>query len=226
MEHSTRAVSVLAQQSDGMIFHQSMEAVEQERKELKLSTDSLLVITTVIPHANITARIPFQSLENFLFSVADLGYFTGSSTLHIDDKSLAYLENALKQKNRTKVLALSAAAKSTPSKLQIIETKDEIIEQQLINRAIDADVSYSTVQLTLFQNPFVRREVIANYVLSGYELPFYKGLGSAFQAGWQYFLGFILVLAHLWMFILLAFAVFVLYRYVQQKRKLFSMRTH
>lgn len=221
VEQSVRAVSVLAQKSGGMLTLQHLEAVEQGRRELKLSADSLLVITAVAPRANITARIPSGNLEAFLFGVADLGYFTGSSHLQVDDKSLLYLENALKQKNRADVLTQPAGKRrSTATTLQAIAVKDEAIEQNMANRTIDAEVNYSTVNLTLFQNPVVRKEVIANTNIEGYQPPFGRRLGNALADGWQYFLSFVVAVAHLWLFILSGCIVYAGYKYRVQKRKL------
>jgi hypothetical protein len=221
VEQSTRAVSSLAQKLGGMLTLQNLEAVEQGRKELKLSSDSLLVITAVAPRADITARVPSQHLEAFLFGVADLGYLTTGTHLQVDDKSLSYLENALKQANRAEVLAQpTAKRKSQTATLQTIVVKDEAIEQNMANRAIDADVNFSTVNLNLFQNAIVRKETIANPYLDNYGLPFWKRFGNALENGWVYFLSFVVAIAHLWMFIAAGVLVMVVYRYWQQRRKL------
>ena len=221
VESGTRAVSALAQKAGGMIFHQNMEAAEGEKKELKISSDSLMVITAYTPQADITARIPSEHLEEFLYSITDLGYYTGSRTMDIQDKSLAYLENSLKQKNRVEELARPVTIKrKTASTLQTIALKDEVIEQGISNRAINADVKYSTVSLNLFQNPLVRKEIIANHYISGYNLPFSTRWTNALYDGWEYFLNFLLVLTHLWVFILSAVIICVFYRYYQQRRRL------
>jgi hypothetical protein len=221
VEQGTRAVSALARRWGGMIYHQNMEAVEGERKELKISTDSLMVITAYTPQAEITARIPSEHLEEFLYGITDLGYYTGSRKMDIEDKSLAYLENSLKQKNRVEELSRPVPPKRKASTtLQTIALKDEAIEQGIANRTIDADVNYSTVNLSLFQNPLVRKEVIANYYISDYNLPFSKRWSDAIHDGWEYFLNFLLALTHLWAFILTVILFWISYRYIQHKRKL------
>lgn len=169
-----------------------MESVEQGRKELRLSSDSVLVITAVAPRADIVARVPSQNLETFLYAIADLGYFTNNSHYQVDDKSLPYLENALKQKNRTeRLIQDKQTAKSKTTTLQTIALKDEAIEQQISNTAIDADVNYSTVSLTLYQNALIQRETVANTYLDTYDLSFWKRFGYAFENGWDYFLNFL-----------------------------------
>ncbi len=220
VEHSTRDVSGLAQRFGGMVFSQNLESVEEGRKELKISADSLMVITAIAPRADVTVRIPSEHLEEFMFYAADLGYYTGSSRLQIDDKSLVYLENALKQKNRTEVLSKPSTKNSKPpTSLQTIAVKDEAVEQQIANRMIDADVKYSTVNLNLFQNATIKKEIVANYNLTDYDLPFSQRFGNAMSTGWHYFLSVVVALAHLWMFFLLAIAFILFYRY-WPKRKL------
>jgi hypothetical protein len=217
VEDATRSVSALARKSGGMIFDQSLESVENERKELKLSIDSLLVITSTTPHSDITARVPSENLEAFLYSVADLGYYTANSRLSIDDKSLDYLDNVLKQKNRKEVLA-SPVKTTTGSRSQALEIKDGITDRYIGNRMIDADVNFSVVNLSLFQNPVVRKEVIANYVMSDYQLSFGHRLGNALHDGWQYFLAFLIVLADIWVFILAGVLGYTGYRYFHKKK--------
>jgi hypothetical protein len=209
---STHAVSALAQNLGGMTFDQTLSSIEEDRKELKVSSDSLLVITTYTPQADITARVPSEHLETFLYNASDLGYFTRNSNLHIDDKSLSYLENRLKEKNRISALS-QTPPKGASSAIKTIAIRDEAIGQQIANRTIDTDVKYSTVTLSLFQNPVVQKEVIANYVIADYQLPFGQRLGNAFNDGWQYFLAFAVALAHLWMFILMSVGLFVSYKY-------------
>lgn len=157
----------------------------------------------------------------FLNSAADLGYFTGSSSIHIDDRSLAFLQNSLKLKNREDVLNQKNYSKGkAPTATEHIKLKDEAISQQIENQNIDADVRYSSVELNLFQNKIVQREVVANYDVSSYTLSFGKRLSQAFLSGWQYFWAFLLVLANLWMLILAAIVAYLAIHYFKQKRKI------
>lgn len=221
VEESILAVSKLAKQYGGMLTHQSLEAAEEQRTEMKLSADSLLVIASTAPGAEITARVPSHHLEAFLFDVSSLGYYTSNSRLHIDDKSLVYLHNVLKQQNRKETLAqVPARKKGMPAAAETILLKDEAIEQHIANEVIDVEVAYSTVALSLFQNAVVRREVMANTNMNDYRLPFWQRLGHAVTNGCSYFLETVLALAHFWVFLLAGIAVYILYKQRMQKRKL------
>jgi hypothetical protein len=221
VENGIKAVSGLTRKFGGMIYGNSFQATEGERNELQVSKDSLLVITNYTPQADINLRVPSDKLEEFLFSLAELGYYTNSSSLQIDDKSLLYLQNQLKNINRTEVLKESKATGiSMPSVQRKIEVKDDIIDQQIENKAIDSDVKYSLVSLSLYQNTLVKKEMIANYNISQYSLPFSTRLSNALNAGWNAFLTFILVLAHLWVFILLTAIGYISYRFFIKKKRL------
>ena len=221
IEKSTRAVSTLAQSYGGMVFNQTMEFTETDRNELPLSTDSLMVVSVSMPQADMTLRIPSENLEAFIYGVADIGYFTTSSKLNIDDRSLIFLENLLKQKNRTEALAQPTVGKNKGlTTNRAIEVKDDAINNEMANRSINADVKYSTVSLSLFQNPMVRKEIIANYSIDDYQLSFGSRLANAFNAGWQFFISFLLAVAHFWMFILITILIYVSYKFIHQKRKL------
>jgi hypothetical protein len=85
VDSSVRTVSKLAQEMGGMIFHLETDASETGRNELKLTADSLVVFTNISPRAEITARIPSENLEEFLYVVAGIGYYTAHNKLDIDD---------------------------------------------------------------------------------------------------------------------------------------------
>jgi len=214
VEKSARSVSETARNMGGMIFDQQFEAVETGRKELRLGNDSLLVFTTLRPGVNITARIPSEHLETFLNNIADLGYFTSNSSLHIDDRSLAYLQNNLKEKARKEVLShASKQVKKYEQNYYSVLLNDEAIDQQIGNRYIDAGVRYSTVDMFVYQNDVVRQEVVANYNIDRYNLPVGTQLLNAFNNGWLYFIEFVIALAHLWMFIVFLIGTIIAYRY-------------
>ena len=211
-----RAISQLAQKLGGMISHQNIESVQNQSKELPISADSIMVITSYATQADMTARIPAHNLEEFMYRISSIGYFTFNSRMDVDDKSLDYLAAALKQQNRNEVVNRGGNRKAKSlTDTQLIQAKDEVVDQEIANRRIDADVQYSTVQLNLFQNPVVRKEVIANYSTSGYELPFNTRLYNALSIGWGFFLNFLLVLAYLWPFIFLTIVVWMGYKYLR-----------
>lgn len=185
----------------------------------------MLRIATCTPKAEITARVPATNLEAFMQDVAGIGYFTANSRLDVEDKSLLYLENALKEKVRTEVVSKPLGnTATTVAKAQIIEAGDDIIEQQIANMAIDADVQYSVIDVSLYQNMIVQKEVTANYALSGYTLSLGQRFYNAFANGWVYFLMVAVAVAELWMFIISAAVVYFIYKKWHRKSKMLYLK--
>jgi hypothetical protein len=227
VEQGTRTVGALAQKHGGMLFYQNFKSVEGGSRELKVSDDSLMVISTVAPQASITVRVPSDNLETFLIEVSELGYFTESAQLQIDDKSLLYLENRLKQKNREAVLYQPRKRKpDSLANVEAIQVGDEVIQKLIANKTIDADAAYSTVTVALYQNAIVRKEMIANYIVDDYTLPFTARLGNALAKGWDTFLNFFIALSHLWMFILFGVLAYYGYRLWSQRRRVIILKNN
>lgn len=218
---SSKAVSALAHQLHGMVFHQSIEYPETGRNEMQISPDSLQVVTAHGPTADITVRVPAENLEVFMYTVTDLGYFTKSSQLHINDESLRYLENKLKKINRTEDVAPPGVQRrKSLTQLQAMSVQDDAIGFDMVNRSIDADANYSTVTLNLFQNPVIKKEIIANDIVTAYQLPFMQRLRNTLADGLQYFQTFILVLCNLWVFLAIGCIAFLLHKHFQQKKQI------
>lgn len=165
-------------------------------------------------------RIPAENLEAFIFGINDLGYFISGSKIDIDDKSLEYLAAQQKQAIRKGLLARTGIKKITDTSLTgRVQIADQVITSQIANRQINADAKYSTVVLTLVQSPLIVKEMIANYDINHYQLPYGERLSNAMATGVEYFLSFMVTLTRLWMFVLAAITVWFTYRHFHNKKK-------
>ncbi len=70
VEKSTRAVYGIAKKLGGMIYDQRFEATEVDPSELKISTDSIMLVTAYKPQSEIAGRVPSENLEEFMYDVA------------------------------------------------------------------------------------------------------------------------------------------------------------
>lgn len=216
---SVQAVSKIIHSSGGLVIHQNIISIENQSREFKISDDSFLVVTSYTPHAEIIARVPAYNLEDFMYSIANMGYFVLHSNMDTDDKSLDYLSNSLKQHNHQQFIQAGTNNLNNSGRYQRMDVKDKVIDQEITNSQINANVAFSTVQLQLFQNPLVRKDVTVNTNTENYQLSFSKNLVNALSAGWNYFSNFVLLVANLWIFIFTAVTVRVIIRYYKIKRK-------
>ena len=217
VEQSVKAISGLAKKYGGAVHYQHFYSPQTGEKELKVSDDSLLVITTTSPQANMTVRIPTQHMEAFLFEAAAVGYRTEDVVLKIDDRSLAYLENELRRGNRIAATTTKQKPDSNTN-MQTLQLKDEAVAQYISNKTIDAEAAYSTIELSLSQNTVVQKEMIANYAIADYQLPLSTRIGHAFSNGGEMFLNLLLVLLNLWPFLLFGISLYVAYRLWQRRK--------
>lgn len=216
VQKGVRRVAEITNGYGGMLMYQAIDAAEQNKKLLPLSNDSLLQISTTVPTAEIRARVPSEHLEAFMFAIMDIGYSVNNSRLQIDDKSLEFLQNRLKQTARESVIGRKQ--KTDTNRLQNLALRDESIDQAIANKRIDADVAFSTIHLQLFQNPLVRKEMVVNTDIDHFQLSFSERLRQAFSNGWHVFLNLLLVVANLWAVLLAAMLAYTGYRYWLHKK--------
>ena len=96
--------------------------------------------------------------------------------------------------------------------------KDDMVDQQISNREIDAAVKFSVVSLSFYESNTINKEIIANDDPSAYNLPFIKRLGMAIEDGWAVFVDVIIYLANLWALIIIGLAAwFIIARYRKQQ---------
>jgi len=210
---SAAAVSALAQNFGGAIFHRQIQNEVTNQRNLVLSPDSIEVITLFAPRAEITARIPVASVDSFLLQASTLSTETQSSLLHIEDKSLEYAERELRQdiiNNKSQQLQPRPAKKqfAPPSN----SLQDSTISNMVRNEQINADARFSIVRLNLSQHPVVKKERRANDDLSGYNLSFPQRLAHALQNGAHVVLTLIVWLANAWLLLLIAAVGYFAYR--------------
>ncbi|RYY97288.1 MAG: DUF4349 domain-containing protein [Chitinophagaceae bacterium] len=214
----TKDIAGLVRGLGGTVSHQELLANEGAHKEWVIAGDSVQVLTAAHPAADLVVRVPSERLEEFVFAVSDRARFLHSSALDIDDRSLAYLEAYLRQQAREGFLKATPASVKGRGDERRVALRDEAISQALAQRQIDRDVRWSTVRLALWQDPVLRREVRVNTDMDSYGPPFGARFLQGLGRGWSGFLTVLVGLAHLWPFLLVAAAAWLVYR-AQPARK-------
>ncbi len=209
----------LTQALGGTVVRQEITYTPVRHREEPISSDSLLLIEAIAPQATLAVRIPVLQLDSFLFVVTDRSLYPLSRLVETEDASLRYLENTLKLQNRDKTVSEAPAAVKNTSLRDRIALRDEAITHDLDNRSINAEVRYSLLNLTLTQNPVVRRTTVANLAIDDYRLPVSARLSGAFSSGFRYFGDFLFGVLHLWLFIVVGIAGFLVLRHFRRTRK-------
>ncbi len=142
-----------------------------------------------------------------------------TSSMDITDKSLDYLSAQLKFKNRAELVSQQKRGKVIIKKTEdVLNLKDDMVDQQIGYRQIDDAVKNSVVTLSFYQSNTINKEVIANDDPSAYNLPFFKRIEMAIENGWIVFVDVIIGIANLWAFILAGIGVWSIIRYYRNKK--------
>jgi hypothetical protein len=204
----------------GAVAEFSIESAIQETDKVKLSADSLKEITSYRTEGYLIAKVPSEKLDEFTSTIARMAVFVNSSSMKMDDQSIAYLANKMKAQNR--VNASNQIIKIPLKKTGNVETalalNDDYVDKKLDNLSIDARVKYSTITLNFYQDNTVKTMVIANDSLSDYRPAFASRLWINIVNGWAMFMELILALSNLWMLFVLGIAGYFVFKFYRVKR--------
>jgi hypothetical protein len=218
VQQTAEHITALATGINGMVIHHEMGSTAERSDNIRISNDSVMRVTSFNTTAEMTVKIPSVKLEDFMNQVAQMGIYVNDRTMDITDKSLDYLSAQLKLKSRTELISQQKRGKVIIKKPEdVLNLKDDMIDQQIGNRQIDDAVKNSIVTLSFYQSNTISKEIIANDDPSAYNLPFFKRLGMAVESGWRLFVDVIIGLANIWVFILAGIGVWVVIRHYKSR---------
>lgn len=220
VQNTKEKLSSTIKAEGGTIAEFTVQSNIQQTEKVKYSTDSLLELTSYRTEGLIVARVPSEKLDEFTNKVAKMAVFVDQQSLKMDDQSIVYLSNKLKNQNR--VEAVEQLNKHANKKSNNVETslslKDDYVDKKIENLMIDSKVQYSTITLNFYQDNTVKSILVGNDDLYSYRPNFFTRLGLSFQNGWYIFKEFILVVMNLWVWILIGVAAYFSFKYYRKRK--------
>lgn len=203
----------------GNVAEFSVQSDIQRTEKVQYSADSLLELTAYRTAGTIVARIPSDKLDGFTDKVAHMAVFVDFQSMKLDDQSLTYLSNKLKNQNRVEAVAQlnKHANKKSNNVESSLYVKDDYIDKKIENLRIDDLVQYSNITLNFYQDNTVKKIIVGNDDLNDYHPGFLRRFLLNLQNGWVIFKEFILVLTNLWMLILFLIAGVFIYKSYKRK---------
>ncbi|WP_114941679.1 DUF4349 domain-containing protein [Mucilaginibacter endophyticus] len=212
------AIAALTTRDGGMVMHHQMQAEVEKAEDIRVTNDSVKRVSALRTNADMTVKVPSEKLESFMTEVAHMGMYVTLRKMDIEDRTLDYLSEKLKLRNRQDLVDQQKKVKVViKNPVNVMLLKDDMVDQQIGNMRTDEAVKYSIVTLSFYQSNFINQEMIANDDPSAYQLPFVNRLAIALNNGWQLFVELILGLANLWVFIALGIGLWAMYRYYKRK---------
>ncbi|ETZ20281.1 DUF4349 domain-containing protein [Pedobacter sp. V48] len=220
VQNTKEKLSSAVKAEGGTIAEFTVQSNIQQTEKVKYSTDSLLELTSYRTEGLIIAKVPSDKLDEFTNKVAKLAVFIDQQSLKMDDQSIVYLSNKLKNENR--VEAVEQLNKHANKKSNNVETslslKDDYVDKKIENLMINSKVQYSTITLNFYQDNTVKSILVGNDDLYSYRPNFFTRLGLSFQNGWYIFKEFILVAMNLWVWILIGTAAYFSFKYYRKRK--------
>lgn len=205
---TTTQLERVTRQIDGIVMSSHLENTEEMSYTRAFSEDSLKQIQSYVPSATLTLKIPVQHLDTFLNVLVSQSEFINSRNLALEDMTLQYLSNELKQEASK---AGNLPTKSVTNVDYIDQKTEQNINRKIENLSINDQVKYATLTVDLYEPKKVLISLVPN--VDNMVAPrFGEQMKSALYNGW-YLVKYLLIgLTNLWVFILVGGIALLLVR--------------
>lgn len=208
----------------GQISESRMDNQSTGTRSLPYKMDSLRQIQSYTTTAHLTLRVPVRKLDTVLSSIAAQAAFINSRNLKLDDVTLQYLGNRLRNDaaaandaaERARMLA-RRSGDAVSAGQYTDERDDQRIQRRLENMGIQDQVTYATLQVDLYQPERIDEQIISD--MDRLMKPsFGQQVGMALSGGWQLFQQALVWLVQVWPLLLAGIIVWGFLRYRKVRR--------
>jgi cell division protein FtsB len=195
VEQASDYIEKKTRQMGGYVGNSSVNSSLLNDDLISVSPDSLIKSTRYSLSGNLMLRIPDNRLDSLLGEIQSLSIFLDSRIVTADDVSLKILENQLnRQRARTSNQRLSHYSERSKNRLRDLQSTDNTIDERtgisdealLNNLLLQQQVQYSTVTVSISQEPVVLTKLIAKEkIIPPYREPFFKRLAASFSGSFS-----------------------------------------
>jgi hypothetical protein len=226
---STYDIEDITVRQGGFVTLTDLRSNIDKMETTHLSADSLLETTSYTVVNTLTLRVPTNRLDTTLKAIAKNIDYLDYRVIKADDVALQILTNNLTLKrsaNNEKRLtnAIDERGKklneTTNAEELLLSKQEQSDNAKIANLSLSDQLRYSTINLSIYQRPAVKREVIANNKkIAEYEPGFFSQIWDSIKFGWSMIAAVIAFLFQLWAFALLGIIVYVIYKKLWPKHK-------
>ena len=225
--NSTYDIENICNEQGGFVTYTNLASTIENQSETPISADSTLETINYAVTNSIILRVPNTKLDTTLKDIAkDIDYLD-YRIIKADDISLQMLANKLTQnraaKNETRLTKdidnNTKKLTETMTAEEMLFTKQEQADNAKISNLSMADqVSFSTVNLLIYQRQSVKRTVIANDKnITAYQPSFWSKLWDALQFGWNMIIELFLFVLKLWALLLGGILFYWVWKWYKRK---------
>ncbi len=215
---ATTRMERLAAFTGGQVSDSRLENVAADTRSLPYKPDSLRNVESYTPTAHLTIRIPVAKLDTVLGDIAAGAAFINSRNLHLDDVTLRYLSNKLKNDamaaNDAGTRARALAGKSTDAIVSGAYTDDRNdtrIDRRIENLQLADQVTYATLTLDFYES-----QRMSSVIVPDIDALMKPSVGQrariALSNGWQLLQALAIGLLQIWPLLIIGCGALLLYR--------------
>lgn len=205
----------LVTRSGGVVEESNMQNESVEQYRLPYSADSVKRVQLYTPVANLTLRVPVDSLDMVVRALTSTAVYIDHRVVKDQDMTLKYLANAMKNEQQEHSAAKAAVPSPKGNTLDIAEYNDQrgeqAVDRRISNLTILDDVAYSTFTVQLFQPEVADVQIVVNPAKMS-RAGFGTELAVALRDGADIFRNILLFFVELWPFLLIGAAGWIGYR--------------
>lgn len=219
---STYDIENITRRQGGFVTYTNLSSNIDNVTTTDVSADSSLETTYYTVTNSITLRVPDTKLDTTLKEISNNIEYLDFRIIKAEDVALQILSNNLTQKRSAKnEERLTNAIENRGKKLNETTIAEEILlskqEQadnaKISNLSLNDQVKFSTISLSIYQRPTVKREIISNDKnIEEYEPGFGSKLIESLKYGWDILEAFLVSITKLWGLLLFGAVAFLLYK--------------
>jgi hypothetical protein len=219
---STYIIEDLTNKLDGFVTYTNLTSNISNVTTTAISADSSLETTSYTVSNSITLRVPNTKLDTTLKEISKNIDYLDYRIIKADDVGLQILSNNLTQKRAAKnEERLTNAIDNRGKKLGETTVAEEVLlgkqEQadnaKIHNLSLVDQINFSTINLSIYQRPTIKRELISNNKnIDEYEPTLGNKLLESIKFGWNILESFLVFLTKLWGLFIFGIIIFFIYR--------------
>lgn len=219
---STYRIEETAVRLGGFVTLTNLVATINAVNTIPVSADSSLETKHYVVCNTITLRVPNNLLDSALKEISQNIDFLDHRIIQAQDVALEMLSNSMIQKRTAQHEArVTNAINSQGKKLTetvfsedfLLRKKEQEDNAKLSNMALNEQINFSTVHLTLYQRETIRRELIANNKnIDAYEPGLVTKLWDAVKCGWKALEAMFVFFVRIWPLLLLVAVSFMAFK--------------
>jgi hypothetical protein len=224
---STYDIENITNRQGGFVTYTNLTSNIDHVANIAVSADSSLETTYFTVTNTITLRVPNIKLDTTLKEISRNIDYLDYRIIKADDIALQILSNNLTQKRTAKnEERLANAIDNRGKKLNETTLAEEILlnkqEQadnaKISNLSLYDQISFSTINLSIYQRQSVKRELVSNNKnIHEYTPGFGKKILDSIRFGWSILEAVIVFLIKLWGLFLFFLAAYFIYRYFEKR---------